>query len=470
MNPISLRALVLLPLLLGSLHAAAPARPNVLILMTDEHHPRIMSCAGDLVVKTPTLDDLAATGIRFTAAYCQNPICTPSRVALVSGRMPSNLGTFGNGNTQKYENVTTLADLFNAAGYATAWFGKTHWGDPRFQNNRERRGLQRDDYEQQEKAYGRLPQDAVVTPWPVEKNSDHVTVNEALAFLDANTTKPGPRQPFLLGVSLIKPHFPFTIQQKYYDLYRGKVPPPRAPEKLIAELPSLAQDERAKYRHADASPGQIARAREMYYGMVTYADEELGRIIQKLESLGLRDNTIIVYTADHGEMLGERGIWFKNTFFEPSAGIPFIWSFPAKLPRAKTIAAPAMNLDVLPTLADLCALPKPAGVEGTSLLPVMLGTDDDRNRLALSENFRGNFAGRMIRTDRWKYFFYTTGEEYLYDLAHDPHEDHNLAQRPEHRALIADLKQRASAGWQQKQRTVREIVGAEPASAPRRKR
>lgn len=453
--------------LVTAVAAAAENRPwNVLVLMTDEHHPRIMGCAGDPVVQTPTLDRLAATGVRFTAAYCQNPICTPSRVALVSGRMPSNVGTFGNGNTQKYEGITTLADLFVSAGHRAAWFGKTHWGDPRFQNNRERGGLQRDDYEQQEKTYGRLPQDATVTPWPVEKNSDHLTVNEALAFLDRHKD-----QPFFIGVSLIKPHFPFTIQQKYHDLYRGKVGLPRAPERLIAELPALAKEERAKYDHAGATAAQVIKAREMYYGMVTYADEEMGRVVRKLEELGLRDRTIIVYTADHGEMLGERGIWYKNTFFEPSAGIPFIWSFPPVLPRGKVVTAPAMNLDVLPTLADLCGLPVPAGVEGTSLLPVMLGRDDGRDRIALSENYRGNFAGRMIRTARWKFFFYTNGEEYLYDLERDPPEDHNLAALPEHRTLVADLKQRASANWVQPQRSAREILGlpGEPAAKQKRR-
>ncbi|MES2697102.1 MAG: sulfatase-like hydrolase/transferase [Verrucomicrobiota bacterium] len=452
-----LLGLALLTAALASAHAAAPAArpPNVLLLMTDEHNSRIMGCAGDKVVKTPTLDNLAATGIRFTSAYCQNPICTPSRVALVSGRIPSNIGTFGNGNQQKYPDITTLADLFTKAGYAAHWYGKTHWGDPRFQNNRERGGMQRPDYEEQEAAFSRLPQDSVVSPWPVEQNSDHITANEAVAFLDQVKDKP-----FFLGVSLIKPHFPFSIQQKYYDMYKGKVGLPHAPAKLIAELPSLAKEEREKYKHAEATNEDILRAREMYYGMVTYADEEMGRVVKKLEELGLRENTIIIYTTDHGEMLGDRGIWYKNTFFEGSAGIPFIWSFPKALPKGQVVRAPAMNMDVLPTLAELCGLPQPSGVEGTSLVPVMRGTDDGAKRIALSENFRGNFAGRMIRTAEWKYFFYTSGEDYLYNLRADSGEETNLVKDPKHQALVADLKQRASAGWVQKQRGIREIVGA----------
>lgn len=425
---------------------------NVVLLMTDEHNPRIMGCAGDSLVKTPTLDGLAASGVRFTAAYCQNPVCTPSRVALASGRMPSNVGTFGNGNTQQYQNITTLADIFVQAGYRSVWFGKTHWGNPRFQNP----PGDRPDFEKREKTLGRLPQESAVSTWPVEENTDHATVDEALAFLDQNKGRK-----FFLGVSLIKPHFPFTIQQKYYDLYKGKLGLPRASQKTIAELPALAKKERETYNHAGATEEEVRRSRALYYGMVTYADEELGRVVKKLEQLGLRENTIIVYTSDHGEMLGERGIWYKNTFYEPSAGIPFIWSFPPALPRGKVVSAPAMNMDVLPTLADLCGLPKPAGLEGSSLVPLMLGRDDGRTRFALSESYRGNFAGRMIRTPKWKYFFYTTGEEFLYDLEADPYEETNLASDPLQRKTADELKQKASAGWQNRQRSVREMVGAE---------
>ena len=429
---------------------------NVLLLMTDEHNPRIMGCAGDPIVRTPTLDSLAARGVRFTAAYCQNPVCTPSRVALASGRMASNLGTFGNGNTQKYQNVTTLADLFVQAGYQTVWFGKTHWGDPRFQNSR---GGDREDFEKSERAFGRLPQESSVSTWPVEQNTDHATAEEALAFLDQIKNRK-----FFLGVSLIKPHFPFTIQQKYYDLYKGKVGLPRVTDKLISELPTLTKEERAKYNHAGATEEDVLRTRAMYYGMVTYADEEMGRIVRKLDALGLREKTIIIYTADHGEMLGDRGIWYKNTFYEGSAGIPFIWSFPPRLPQGKVVRVPAMNMDVLPTLADLCGFAKPGGLEGSSLLPVMLGTDPGSNRFALSENYRGNFAGRMIRTPGWKYFFYTTGEEFLYDLESDPGEETNLVHDPRNRALADELKQKASAGWVNRKRSIREVVGLTPDS------
>ena len=442
--------------------AAESAAPvNVIVLMSDEHNPRIIGAYGDPLVKTPTLDRLAATGVRFTAAYCQNPICVPSRVSLVSGRMPSNMNTFGNTANQRYAGVTTLADAFVQAGYKAVWFGKTHWGDPRFQDGGAGAANKREANEAMDENLSRLPQDSQVSTWPKEKNAEHLTTNEALAFLEQNKG-----HKFFLGVSLLKPHFPFTIQQEYYDLYKGKVSAPRVSPELLAELPSLSKEERAKYHHADATPEDILRTKALYYGMVTYVDEEYGRILRKLDELGLRENTLILYTADHGEMLGDRGIWYKNSFYDGSATIPFIWSFPKALPQGTVVRTPAMNMDVFPTLMELCGLPKPVGLEGHSLVPVMQGKESGADRIALSENFRGNFAGRMIRTAQWKYFFYTGGEEFLYDLSTDPLEEKNLIKDPALRKTADDLKQRASVGWVQGKRTIRDIVGAGDGTNP----
>jgi len=431
-----------------SFAAAADDAPNVLFLMTDEHSPRVLGCYGDPLVQTPTLDGLARTGVRFTAAYCQNPICVPSRVSLVSGRMPSNLGTFGNTVNQTYRGITTLADAFVQAGYQAAWLGKTHWGEPRFPAFESKSGRRRSADDNREDLPGRLPQESRVATWPVERNPEHTTANLAIEFLERHRA-----QRFFLGVSFAKPHFPFVIQQRFYDLYRGRVTPPRATPQMIEELPTISKEERAKYNHAGATAEDVLRTKAVYYGMVTYVDEEFGRIVRRLEELGLREKTLIVYLADHGEMLGERGTWYKNSFYEPSAAVPFLWSYPRALPQGKVVTTPAMNLDVFPTLVDLCRLERPAGLEGSSLLPVMLGKDDGRQRIALSENYRGPHAGRMIRTERWKYFFYTNGEEYLYDLQADPEELANLVRRPEHRTLAAELKARAAAGWVSEKRS-----------------
>ena len=366
--------------------------------MSDEHTPKVLGCYGDKLVKTPTLDSLAASGVRFTAAYCQNPICVPSRVSLVSGRMPCHLDTFNNKPNQTYTGITTLADVFVQAGYKAAWMGKTHWGNPRFQDPS--RGLNKQlaaeadappklskiKKDLEDESLGRLPQESEISKWPVEKNLEHLTAEEAIAFLDQNKNRK-----FFLGVSFVKPHFPFhDTKASTTTCIEGKVSPPaKASEKLIEELPAVSKLEREFYKHAEATPEEILRTKALYYGMVTYVDEEFGRILKKLDELGLRENTIIVYTADHGEMLGDRGIWYKNSFYDGAASIPFIWSFPKELPKGKVVTTPAMNMDVFPTLCDLCNLPKPAGLEGNSLLPVMKGEEDGEGiALPLSENYR----------------------------------------------------------------------------------
>ena len=428
--------------LLGIASAEPTHNYNVVLLMSDEHTPHVLGCYGDKLVKTPTLDALAASGVRFTSAYCQNPICVPSRVSLVSGRMPCHLNTFGNTANQTYDGITTLADAFRNAGYTTAWLGKTHWGDPRFGEKGVGAKNRRAVNGQKDEGLSRLPQDSQVSIWPVEKNAEHLVADEALEFLEKNkSTK------FFMGVSFVKPHFPFTIQERYYEMYRGKVSPPRASEKLIAELPAVSKAERQKYRHAEATQEDVLRTKAIYYGMVTFVDEELGRIVKKLNELGLRENTILLYTADHGEMLGDRGIWYKNSFYDGSVSIPFLWSFPKALPHGKVIAAPVMNLDIFPTLCELCGLSQPTGLEGSSLVPLMNGKEDGSARFALSENYRNGFAGRMIRTPRWKFSFYTSGDEFLYDMLADPGEENNLVRAPEHKALVSELTQKASGGW-----------------------
>jgi choline-sulfatase len=426
----------------GAIAASAPGPScdyNVLFLMSDEHTPRVLGCYGDALVKTPTLDSLAANGVRFTAAYCQNPICVPSRVSFISGRMPCHLNAFGfaHGDNQTYQGITTLADVFNQADYKTGWFGKTHWGNPRFQEVADAAKKRAED-----EGPERLPQDAKIATEPVEENLEHLTANDALSFLERNQ-----KNKFFLGVSFRRPHFPFIVQKRYYELYQGKVTLPRAPQDLIKELPAVSKQERKRYHHAEATEADILRARAMYYGMVTYVDEEFGRILKQLDDLGLREKTIIIYTADHGEMLGDRGIWYKNSFYDGSASIPFIWSFPKELPRGKVVTNPAMNMDIFPTLCELCKLPKPAALEGSSLVSVMKGADDGSARYALSENYRNGFAGRMIRTAKWKYFFYNNGEEYLYDMQADPGEEVNLAKKPELTQMVQELKAKAVVDW-----------------------
>jgi choline-sulfatase len=430
------------------LRAAQKKAPyNVLLLMTDEHSPHYLHCDGNELVQTPTLDALAAAGRLFTAAYCQNPICVPSRASLITGKMPTHVDTFNN-NGGLPDDAVTMAKVFSKAGYVCEWLGKEHWGgDPGFGSLNKTQEAERKVRCRMEKDFlnkiGRLPHDAAISPFPVEQTRETVATDYALQFLDAQA---GQAQPFFLGLSFAKPHFPFTTQQKFYDLYKGKVTPPAVEKGVPETLPPAEKKTYEKYRLAEMTPEMTVKAIEIYYGMVTYADSEFARVIKKIDELGLRDSTIILYTSDHGEMAGEHGLWYKNSFYEASARVPFIWSFPPKIPAGKRVDAPVMNIDIFPTLCELCGIPEPAGLEGRSLMPLMTGKEDGINRYALSESYNAG-GGRMVRKGKYKYIWYEAGGERLYDLEADPGELVNLAEKRKYATVIAELKPLATAGY-----------------------
>jgi choline-sulfatase len=419
--------------------APAARRPNVLFLMSDEHSPHAAGWLGNRIVRTPALDSLAAAGVTFGSAYCQNPICVPSRASFATGRMPSNVGVFGNDGGLRPDAVT-LADVFREAGYTTAWFGKTHWGgNPRFQIQPGRDAGAKDP---EGGPRSRLPEDARVSSLPLSAEVDTLAQQQTISFLKEHGGKP-----FFAGCSFIKPHFPFLVQDKYYQLYKDIVDVPEVTQEMLDELPQVSRLEREKYGFARLTPEQIRKARAIYFGMVTYIDELLGGILRTVDDLGLRRNTIILYTADHGELAGEHGLWYKNSFYEASVRVPHVWSFPGTLPAGRTLDSPVMNMEIFPTLCGLCGLKPPPGLEGRSWLPLLDGKEDGSQRRALSENFRAGWASRMIRAGRWKYCYFHDDREQLFDLVNDPREVRNVVSRPEHRDLVASLKRQALEGW-----------------------
>lgn len=410
---------------------------NILFLMSDEHSPHAAGWLGNGVVKTPALDGLARQGTAFRSAYCQNPICVPSRASFLTGKMPSEVGVTGN-DGGLVNNVPTLATVFRKAGYVTNWMGKTHWGGESGFDTPHGSDSEASPW----KKMSRLPEAAQIATWPASAEGDTATKNYALRFLEENRGKR-----FFAGVSFRKPHFPFAVQQEFFRMYEGRVSAPRVTQRMIEELPLLSKHERENYGFAKLTEAQIRKAREIYYGMVTYIDSLVGEVLKKVDELGLRENTIILYTADHGEMAGEHGLWYKNSFYEGSAHVPHIWSFPRAIPKGAGIDAPVMNMDIFPTLCDLCGVKKPEGLEGRSLLPLIKGTEDGRDRYAMSENFRAGFAGRMMRQGQWKYCYYHKDREQLFDLKNDPEEAVNLIDRSEHKELVAGIKARLLRGW-----------------------
>jgi arylsulfatase A-like enzyme len=424
----------------------APKKYNVLFMMSDEHTFNALGCYGNPLIQTPAFDSIAKSGVMLEAC-CQDPICVPARAAILTGRMPSNLNVFGNTVDDVMPDTTqTMADTFVKAGYTATWIGKTHWaGRSGFDDskNKEIMKLSGNDKDTQHEI-GRLPQDARVIDLPVSENHEYILANYAIEFF-RNHKKTD--KPFFYGVSFPRPHFPYMIQEKYYDLYKGKVPLPKITPEILSFLPKASQLERSKYGLNKMTDAQTLKAKAIYYGMVTFVDEQAGRILAGLREAGLADNTIVVYTADHGEMCGEHGLWYKNSFYEDSVHVPLIISCPNALPSDVHRYMPVMTMDLFPTLSELCGLTPPSGLEGTSLVSLMRGTEQEKKRYALSECYREQTPSRMVRSDRWKYCYFHNDCEQLFDMRMDPSETHNLVKDPKYADVVADLKKRALDGW-----------------------
>jgi arylsulfatase A-like enzyme len=422
----------------------APQKYNVLFLMSDEHTFSALGCYGNPIIQTPSLDSMAKSGVMLEA-YCQDPICVPARTAILTGKMPSNVNVFGNTIHSMPESVPTIADTFHKAGYDAIWTGKTHWGG--------RSGFDESKNDEidkvfkgadKEKGVGRLPQQATVLDIPASDNLESIVANYAVNFLKNHKSSD---KPFFYGASFIRPHFPYSIQKQYYDMYKDKVTLPKVTPEILSFLPKISQLERAKYGLQKMTDAQTLKTKAVYYGMVTFVDEQIGRILTALHESGLEDNTIVVYTADHGEMCGEHGLWYKNSFYEDSVHIPLLISCPKALPSGVHRYMPVQTMDLFPTLCELCGLTPPPGVEAESLVGLIRGTESEKKWYAFSENYREDSASRMIRSDRWKYCYFQNDCEQLFDMRMDPSETHNLVNDPQYADIVADLKKRALDGW-----------------------
>lgn len=417
---------------------------NVLWLMSDEHNPFVAGYAGDRVVKTPALDSIAAAGTEFSAAYTPDPICVPSRMGFASGRMSSNLDA---------DNYEAMGTYFSRMGFDTAWYGKRHWEE--LQNQFGDIGEDCGQVARQRFVDAGLPypeesrriEDASIAYWGTDLNQDTVATEQALAFLD----RIGFRR-FFLGVSFVKPHFPFCIQPEYHALYASqRIRRPKVTPAMLDDLSTAMKQDRLDYGIDQLTNEQTDFCRAIYYGMVSYMDEQVGQVLARLDALGLRDKTIVVYMADHGEMLGGHGIWYKNAFFEASARVPMLVSLPPALvasPKAR-VSVPVNTIDLYPTLCELCGLPPPATLEGRSLAALITGADAGTDRVAFSENKRRGIAARMIRTRAYKYCYYADGVEQMYDMSGPDRdvEGLNLAHDPAYAQKKAQLKRQALKDW-----------------------
>ena len=436
-------------------HSASQAKskPNILYLMTDQQRGDCLGCASNKVIKTPHLDSIAADGVLFTGAYTSTPSCTPARSGILTGLSPWHHGMLGYGRVAG-QYPFELPQALRDAGYYLFGIGKMHWypqkklrgyhgllvdesgraETPGFVSdyrlwfkqqapdlNPDATGIGWNDY--RAKAYA-LPERLHPTTW---------TGDRAVEFLK-DYNRP---EPFLLKVSFARPHSPYDPPQRFLDMYDAEDMPAPAVGDWAGRYAPHDDPPKPSLWHGDLGVRQAKESRRAYYASITFIDEQIGRILKALKDSGRYDNTLIVFFADHGDMLGDHHLWRKTYAYEGSAKIPMILRWPRSMGadqrRGETLPQPVELRDVLPTFLDVAGAPIPDHLDGRSILELVRGdTSRWRPYIDLEHSMCYNQDHWTALTDgRFKYIYYAyDGREELFDLVRDPRELRNLAGQP----------------------------------------
>jgi iduronate 2-sulfatase len=440
----------------------AGQRLNVLLIAVDDLNTDL-GCYGNPVVKSPNIDRLARRAVRFNRAYCQFPLCNPSRTSLLSGRRPETTGVFGNGTSprKELEKAAFLPEYFRRHGYFTARVGKiahsphekaVKWdvAEDALRRSRDTDAEEREQGEgggrrkEAKRAKGSLLIEWDATDNPDAEEPDGRTARRVVQLLEEKRDRP-----FFIAAGFHRPHLPFSAPRKYFDLYPpDRMPLPAAPADDRADIPSVALTHTAI--DDEMTDAQKRRAIAAYYACTSFMDAQVGVILDGLKRLKLDGNTVVVFFSDHGFHLGEHGgLWRKMTAFEETARVPLIIAAPGK--RMGKVSPRLVELvDLYPTLTELCGLPEAGGMEGLSLVPLLENPDRPWKKAAFTIVTRGKGVfGHSVRTERYRYTMWDDwrGEE-LYDHKTDPREWTNLINDPMHVEIVAEMRRLLSEGGQ----------------------
>lgn len=464
-----------------AMSAAQPAgrrRKNVLFLLSDQHRPSSCGYMGDPVARTPSIDSLARTGVRFDAAYCTNPVCTPSRASILTGLYTHNHRTWSNRTPWPFE-VKTMAHHFSRAGYVSGLIGKMHFVDAQthgfdyrldfndwYQYLGPKTKLYADELSRANSGSGMPQIDDLWAdygdPWQGHRTLDdrkglvhtgRASLIEERDHFESFVSRESIRfikrfakdHPFFLIVSYLKPHDPFMPPRRHAAMFpdAGMKIPDSFGKVDLSRVPREIRD-RISVPTATAELADPANARRriaMYYGNLAFLDDCIGDVLRTLRELDLEKDTVVLYSSDHGEMLGEHGLWQKFVFYEPSVGVPLIFRVPGVTGEGKVCRTPVSQASIAATLLDLCGIAVPAGLDGGTLTPLLHNPDHNPGAPVYSEfALRTKNAKYMIRRGDWKYCFYVNDMPELYNLRDDPDEMRNLAEVTQYRSRAADMK------------------------------
>jgi len=442
-------------------------QPNFLFIMADQMAAPALPFYGHPVVQTPYLSRLAENGVVFSNAYCNSPLCAPSRFSMLTGQLASRIGAYDNA-AYFAADVPTFAHYLRALGYHTCLSGKMHLvGADQLHGFEER--LTTDiypsdfgwtpDWENLEKRPSWYHDMLSVVQAGICKTSNQIDFDEEVTHQSVrkiyDLARHKDKQPFLLLVSFTQPHDPFTITPEYWNRYdQDEIDLP-----AVRQIPYERLDPHSKRLHNVCALGQYAQtesrirnARHAYYSMISYIDDKVGQLLQALKAAGLNDDTVVIFLSDHGEMLGERGLWYKMTFFEWSARVPMFFHFPKRF-APRNITQTVSLVDILPTMVEIanegCAGDYADILDGQSLLPSLEGKEVKSPAPVYGEALcEGAIAPLvMIRRDRYKYVYSDPDPSQLYDLETDPNEMQNLAGQPQHKEICRMFDNEIRAKW-----------------------
>ncbi len=447
------------------LHAAPAAlkfsakqrqRPNVLVIMSDEHNASVAGCYGNKLVHTPHLDELAANGVTFDNCYCNSPLCVPSRNSFTAGKYASRVSAWNNNSWLPSAEIPSLPRILDAAGYEAFLGGKMHYDKTRrygftelypsnlaFKTGKGRRRAAED-------------KSVNLKMWENRAAEFHVGDNSGTINHDTKVTKHCSEflakrkrgdKPFFLLAGYLAPHFPLTVPEDCYAPYRDRVAMPSIPSGYLDSLPLNYKHLRRGFGFMNPDPAVTKRGRELYFGLTQWCDTEIGKLLGTLKKSPFADNTVVIYVSDHGENMGEHGLWWKNAMFETAARVPLIISWPERWGGGQQRTGACSLVDVVQTIADIGGANVPGDWNGTSLTGWL---DDKRAHwkdLAISEYYAHNIASgyTMVRTGQFKYVYHNRmdaqhgPEREFYDLSADPAELKNLASDAKYGAQIEQM-------------------------------
>jgi len=424
-----------------------PNKPNIVFICSDQHAYKYTGYMGHPFVKTPNMDRIARYGTVFESCYSGNPVCVPGRASMMTGMYASDCNSFCNSTVWDGSHPLWSKRLKDVGYYcwATGKLDLDDKLDTGFVEVETQHGhISKPDITslfRRPVGYRIKEREGVNGKSSVNRNNDSKKTKTALKFINEQATDI--KQPWALYVGYHEPHPKFVGYEKYFNMYYpNQVDMPNIPPGHLEDLHLVYQELRHFKRIATPVPeDRIRRARAAYYGMITELDEYIGKLLDALEKSGQLKNTIFVYTSDHGESLGEHGLWYKNNLYDVAARVPLIMMGP-DIPKGKRITTPVGHVDVVATMLEWAKIKRPTELRGHSLTPLLKGKSGDFPGFAFSETHsEGNCTGSfMIRKGDWKYIHFTWYDDLLFNVKEDPNEFNNRINDPTTKDIVAELK------------------------------